>query len=140
MVSTIELQLRPLQAIESIRWWMRVGVTDALDDTPHDRFGDSTAGDGGERGAPNAADSIAQSSHALSKPASRAPQYARQREMRDTAETSARALAQAATDLETLRSVMAEFDGCALKRTATQLVFEDGIPGSRIMFVGEAPG
>ena len=140
MVSTTELQLGPLQASESIRWWMRVGVTDALDDMPHDRFGDSTAGDGGERGAANASESMAQSSHALSKTASRAPQYAYHREIPDTAETSARALAQAATDLEALRSVMAEFDGCALKRTATQLVFADGIPGSRIMFVGEAPG
>jgi DNA polymerase len=136
MASTIELQLGPLQAIESIRWWVRVGVTDALDDMPHDRFGDST----GERGAPNASEPMAQSSHALSKNASRAPQYASQREIPDIAETSARALAQAATDLEALRSVMAEFDGCALKRTATQLVFADGIPGSRIMFVGEAPG
>ena len=53
---------------------------------------------------------------------------------------AARALAEAATDLETLRSVMADFDGCALKRTATQLVFADGVPGSRVMFVGEAPG
>ena len=35
---------------------------------------------------------------------------------------------------------MADFDGCALKRTATQLVFADGVPGSRVMFVGEAPG
>jgi uracil-DNA glycosylase len=35
---------------------------------------------------------------------------------------------------------MQEFDGCALKYTATQLVFADGAPGSRIMFVGEAPG
>ena len=59
----------------------------------------------------------------------------------ETAETSARALAQAATDLEMLRvQIMAEFDGCALKRTATQLVFADGLPGSRIMLIGEAPG
>ena len=35
---------------------------------------------------------------------------------------------------------MAGFEGCALKRTATQLVFADGVPGSRVMFVGEAPG
>jgi DNA polymerase len=32
------------------------------------------------------------------------------------------------------------FDGCALKQTATQLVFADGTPGARVMFVGEAPG
>ncbi|HLX98790.1 MAG TPA: uracil-DNA glycosylase, partial [Roseiarcus sp.] len=55
-------------------------------------------------------------------------------------ETSARALAQSAGDLETLRSILADFDGCPLKRTATQLVFADGVPGSRVMFVGEAPG
>ncbi len=35
---------------------------------------------------------------------------------------------------------MMAFDGCALKRTATQLVFADGAPGSPVMFVGEAPG
>ena len=32
------------------------------------------------------------------------------------------------------------FDGCALKATATQLVFADGNPQARVMFVGEAPG
>ena len=58
----------------------------------------------------------------------------------EAAEIAARALAETATDLETLRSMMAGFDGCALKRTATQLVFADGVPGSKIMFVGEAPG
>ena len=58
----------------------------------------------------------------------------------DAAESSARALAEAATDLEALRSALADFDGCALKRTATQLAFADGVPGSRVMFVGEAPG
>lgn len=49
-------------------------------------------------------------------------------------------LAAAASDLETLRLNMESFEGCALKRTATQLVFADGVPGSRVMFVGEAPG
>src|SRR6201999_282001 len=51
-----------------------------------------------------------------------------------------RALAEAAPDLEALRVAMASFEGCALKRTATQLVFADGLPGSRIMLIGEAPG
>jgi len=58
----------------------------------------------------------------------------------EAAEIAARTLAEAAADLETLRSAMADFDGCALKRTATQLVFADGVPGSRVMLVGEAPG
>jgi uracil-DNA glycosylase len=32
------------------------------------------------------------------------------------------------------------YDGCGLKKTATQVVFSDGVPGSRVMLVGEAPG
>jgi DNA polymerase len=35
---------------------------------------------------------------------------------------------------------MEAFEGCALKSTATRLVFADGNPQARIMFVGEAPG
>ena len=48
--------------------------------------------------------------------------------------------AAAARDLEALRAALESFEGCALKKTATQLVFADGVPGSRIMLVGEAPG
>ncbi len=32
------------------------------------------------------------------------------------------------------------FDGCALKRTATNTVFADGNPAAPVMIVGEAPG
>ena len=39
-----------------------------------------------------------------------------------------------------LIEALAAFDGCALKKTATNLVFADGNPEARIMFVGEAPG
>jgi uracil-DNA glycosylase len=42
--------------------------------------------------------------------------------------------------LEDLRVALAAFEGCALKGTATQLVFADGNPQAKIMFVGEAPG
>ena len=140
MASKIELQFGQRQAIESLRWWIRVGVSYALDAMPHDRFAGNPGEDGGEHGARNASESIPQFSHSLSETTSRAFQDARWREVPETAEISARALAQAATDLEMLRSKMAEFDGCALKRTATQLVFADGLPGSRIMLIGEAPG
>ena len=33
-----------------------------------------------------------------------------------------------------------KFEGCALRATATQLVFADGNPQAKLMFVGEAPG
>jgi DNA polymerase len=42
--------------------------------------------------------------------------------------------------LDELRVALDAFQGCALKGTATQLVFADGNPQSKLMFVGEAPG
>ena len=136
---SMDLQLSPPETIESLQWWIRVGVTDTLDDTPHNRFADSVTGNG-ECRASRAPEPMRRSSGAASETGSPAPQDAGGAKPPDTSETSARALAQAATDLEMLRAIMAEFDGCTLKRTATQLVFADGVPGSRIMFVGEAPG
>ncbi len=59
---------------------------------------------------------------------------------RGRVEIAARDLAASAPDLVTLRSYLESFEQCGLKRTATQLVFADGAPGSRVMFVGEAPG
>jgi DNA polymerase len=53
---------------------------------------------------------------------------------------TAREGARAAASLDELRALMQAFDGCALKFTATKLVFADGNPAARIMFVGEAPG
>src|SRR6266403_3711785 len=53
---------------------------------------------------------------------------------------SAREAARTAPTLEALRRLLENFDGCALKSTATRLVFADGNPQARIMFVGEAPG
>jgi DNA polymerase len=53
---------------------------------------------------------------------------------------SAREAARTAPTLEVLRDLLEKFEGCALKSTATRLVFADGNPQARIMFVGEAPG
>ncbi len=53
---------------------------------------------------------------------------------------AAREAARSAGSLEELRALLERFEGCALKATATQLVFADGNPQSRVMFVGEAPG
>jgi uracil-DNA glycosylase len=53
---------------------------------------------------------------------------------------SAREAARTAPTLEVLRELLEKFDGCALKSTATRLVFADGNPQARVMFVGEAPG
>lgn len=58
----------------------------------------------------------------------------------DVAIASAREAARTAPTLDALRQLLENFDGCALKHTATKLVFADGNPQARVMFVGEAPG
>ena len=58
----------------------------------------------------------------------------------DAAVMAAREAAKTAASLDELRAILGRFDGCALKTTATQLVFADGNPQARVMFVGEAPG
>ena len=42
--------------------------------------------------------------------------------------------------LDELKAALLAFEGCALKKTASNLVFADGNPGADIMLIGEAPG
>jgi len=58
----------------------------------------------------------------------------------DEAALAARAAARSAATLDELRAILAAFEGCGLKATATQMVFGDGNPQARVMLVGEAPG
>jgi uracil-DNA glycosylase len=58
----------------------------------------------------------------------------------EAATMAAREAARRAATLEDLRALLDGFAGCALRATATQLVFADGNPQGRVMFVGEAPG
>jgi uracil-DNA glycosylase len=58
----------------------------------------------------------------------------------DAAIMAAREAAKTAANLDELRAILERFEGCALRATATQLVFARGTPQSRVMFVGEAPG
>ena len=58
----------------------------------------------------------------------------------EAAVMGAREAAKSAASLDELRALLDKFDGCALKTTASRLVFADGNPEGRVMFVGEAPG
>lgn len=52
----------------------------------------------------------------------------------------AQALAQAAGDVTALKAALASFDGCALRATATNLVFAGGDPESRLVLIADVPG
>lgn len=49
-------------------------------------------------------------------------------------------LATSAASPGELREILATFDGCALRGTATNLVFADGNPKAGMVLIGEAPG
>ena len=42
--------------------------------------------------------------------------------------------------LEELRTALKSFEGCALKHTASNMIFADGNPAARLMVIGEVPG
>jgi len=52
----------------------------------------------------------------------------------------AQAAAASATTLAELKAALEAFDGCGLKRTASNTVFADGVAAGGIMLIGEAPG
>jgi DNA polymerase len=52
----------------------------------------------------------------------------------------ARALARRCASIAELELAVRAFEGCALKRTAKNTVFADGVAGAPVMIVGEAPG
>jgi DNA polymerase len=49
-------------------------------------------------------------------------------------------IAAACNTLEDLRTALQNFTGCALRDTATRLVFADGAEQTNLMLIGEAPG
>ena len=52
----------------------------------------------------------------------------------------AQALASSAQTPSALRDALAEFDGCALRTTATSLVFSEGDPAARLVLIADVPG
>jgi len=53
---------------------------------------------------------------------------------------AAKKAAQSAKTIDELRKAVENFDGCGLKKMATNTVFADGNQNSNIMVIGEAPG
>jgi len=120
-----------------LAFYLEAGVDCALNDEPVSRLIDEAAAAAAEPRAPRgdvAMPPAGPSPGPIAAPAG-VPAPAP-----DAAINSARDAAATAPSLEALRALMERFDGCALKATATRLVFGDGNPHARVMFVGEAPG
>ncbi|ANP47354.1 uracil-DNA glycosylase [Candidatus Viadribacter manganicus] len=57
----------------------------------------------------------------------------------DDAVNTARALAAAARNIAELRAAVGKFEGCALKATARNTVFTDGVERAPVLILGETP-
>ncbi len=153
-----------------LRWYVAMGVDMALENEPCDRFAQSARAPAPPAAGPadfeparlaqpapaprvlveTSASGGVQQNKEASKPPRRlpdapSPPAAQARPdpaalSAQTAVLSARELASSAKSLDELHDILGRFDGCALKATATQLVFADGAPGSRLMLIGEGPG
>lgn len=124
-----------------LAWYVDAGVDLAVDEEPHDRF--QAAASPIEAMAPavrrtmtgDAPRSVAGAGAASVATAAVVAPPAPGEAAFDARERAARA-----QSLEELERIVGAFDGCGLKATASRLVFSDGVPGSRVMLVGEAPG
>lgn len=128
------------ELIAALRWQLEAGADEAILDTPVDRH---AAAEQKPASAPSARRPPPQARQDPPPPVQAPetqPAEPPRLETADTVNESARALAQSATDLAGLREALVGFDGCALKATATNLVFGTGAESADVMLIGEAPG
>ena len=105
-------EIDPALARAMLEWQVEMGATDAVGDVPVDR---------------------------LVAP-SRPPEPAAPPAEPGDPVSEAHAAASAALDLSALKAAIAAYPHCELRRGARNVVFADGVPGARVMIVGEAPG
>jgi DNA polymerase len=106
-----------------LEWQVELGADEAIGDLPLNRFELAEA-------APKPSAKPAPTPAATPKPAAAEADVV----------AEARQMAVAAGDLHALKAAMAAYPHCELQRGARNLVFSDGVPGARVMIIGEAPG
>ena len=113
------MERKTVQAL--LDWYAAMGADEAVGEAPVDCFAPA---------APHASRPQAQAESALPLRVTATPPKT----------GSGPAAASSATTLAELEALVARFEGCALKKTATNVVFADGNPDSPLMLIGEAPG
>lgn len=130
--------MTPAQPLaELLRWYVAMGADEAIAEASVDRLA-PVAPRAAPAGAIPAPPPVAPTTFPQ-MPRAPAPHHALA-EAPSAAAASARQQAAAATSLAELEQVVRDFEGCALKRTATNTVFADGVPDAPLMVIGEAPG
>ena len=137
--------MQPVPDMQSVaallRWYDEIGVDLAIDDVPHNRFTElEIKSTPGVQLAPERPPTRTAPAYAAPRTAPEIPPAAISALSSEAVVLSAREAAEKAQTLDELREALDTFEGCALRKTATQLVFADGNPQARVMLVGEAPG
>ena len=126
------------QSLAVLRWLIEAGAEEAVGDTPVNRFAQPASTPLPSASASAKAPADKSRTSQITKPAKSSSSA--EAVSLATAPGAARALAQSCTTLAELKTALLNFDGCELKRYATNTVFADGDPAGRIMLIGEAPG
>jgi uracil-DNA glycosylase family 4 len=129
-------------ALSLLRWYAQMGVDVALSEEPVDRLAPASPPAISTTGALEA-EVNGEEAPIVERRAARveiAPAPALLTTNPDAVVLAARQEAASAPSLDALRAILERFEGCALRSTATRLVFGDGSPSARVMLVGEAPG
>jgi uracil-DNA glycosylase len=122
-----------------LAWYVAMGVSEAQGDEPVDRFTPENSGITAP--APQTAIETKQTSPTVQKvtPKPVSAQAASSADFRDLLKKAENIAAQC-RNLAELKSALETFDGCALKRTATNTVFSSGIVEAELMVISAAPG
>ena len=129
-------------ALAALSWQVAMGAEEAIADLPVDRYAASASAKAkpAEPQKPPLRERM-RAAPPPTPPSAAGPSAGKAKVIgAEEAVADARQLASACNTLDELRAALEKFDGCPLKKTATNLVFGDGNPDSKIMFVGEAPG
>jgi DNA polymerase len=121
-----------------LKWYVDSGLDETIGEVPVDRFARPAAA---APAPPPATAAVAQriappTAQRPPAPAVRAPVPIESPQLVE----DARQLARSCGSLAALEEAIRGFEGCALKRTAKNTVFADGVAGGPVMVVGEAPG
>ena len=135
-----DLSLAPDAAAALLRWYVDQGLDEAIGEEAVDRFAlpppAAVTTSVTPMVAPGAAPPAPTPIRPTAPPPPRAPVPLESPQLVE----DAREVARKAATIAELEATVRAFEGCALKRTAKNTVFADGVIGSPVMIVGEAPG
>lgn len=135
-----DVSLAPDAAAALLRWYVDQGLDEAIGEDAVDRFALPPPAAAMASVTPAAAPAATPPAPTPIRPASPPPQRAPIPLESPQLVEDAREVARKATSVAELEAAVRAFEGCALKRTAKNTVFADGVVGAPLMIIGEAPG